>query len=84
LPSGITLWQDTGFIGHNSENISVKMPTKKPRGKQLSDAQKKDNKEISSFRILIEHAIGGIKKCRIVEERFRVKTVCLQENLSNI
>jgi hypothetical protein len=75
LPSGITLWQDTGFIGHNPENISVKMPMKKPKGKQLSDAQKKDNKERSNFRILVEHAIGGVKKCRIVKERFQMSQV---------
>ena len=73
LPSGITLWQDTGFLGHNPKNVTVKMPTKKPKGKQLSDAQKKENKEISSFRILVEHAIGGIKKWRIVKERFRCR-----------
>ena len=73
LPSGITLWQVTGFIGHNPENVSVKMPTKKPKGKQLSEAQKKENNEISSFRILVEHAIGGIKKCRIVKERIRCR-----------
>ena len=73
LPSGITLWQDTGFLGYKPKNVTVKMPTKKPKGKQLSDAQKKENKEISSFRILVEHAIGGIKKCRIVKERFRCR-----------
>jgi hypothetical protein len=71
LPMGVTLWQDTGFLGHKPENVIVKMPAKKPKGKQLSEVQKKENKAISSFRILIEHAIGGIKKCRIVKERFR-------------
>jgi hypothetical protein len=73
LPSGIRLWQDTGFLGHKPENITVKMPTKKPKGKQLSDAQKVGNRRISSFRILVEHAIGGVKKCRIVKERFRCR-----------
>ncbi|MDH6353796.1 hypothetical protein M2132_000113 [Dysgonomonas sp. PH5-45] len=73
LPTGITLWQDTGFIGHKPENVTIKMPTKKPKGKGLSDVQKKENRKISSFRILVEHAIGGIKKCRIVKERFRCR-----------
>jgi len=73
FPSGITLWQDTGFLGHNPKNVIVKMPIKKPKGKELSDAQKKENKEISGFRILVEHAIGGIKKCRIVKDRFRCR-----------
>ena len=29
------------------------------------------NKRISGVRIKVEHAIGGMKKCRIVKERFR-------------
>lgn len=73
LPLGTTLWQDTGFLGHKPENVIIKMPTKKPKGKQLTDIQKDENKRISSFRILVEHAIGGIKKCRIVKERFRCR-----------
>ncbi|MDR1022096.1 MAG: transposase family protein [Prevotellaceae bacterium] len=71
FPAGVTLWQDTGFLGHASKNVTVKMPTKKPKGKELSEAQKKENKGISSFRILVEHAIGGVKRCRIVKDRFR-------------
>ena len=71
FPAGITLWQDTGFLGHYPENVQVKMPVKKPKGKDLTQEQKQANKEISSFRILVEHAIGGVKKCRIVKERFR-------------
>jgi hypothetical protein len=45
------------------------MPTKKPKGKELTEEQKLENKKISSFRILVEHAIGGVKRCRIVKER---------------
>lgn len=65
LPSGTTLWQDTGFIGHKPDNVTINMPTKKPKRKQLSDNQKDENKRISSFRIIVEHAIGGVKKCRM-------------------
>jgi hypothetical protein len=73
FPTGITLWQDTGFLGHTPKNVTVKMPTKKPKGKELSEVQKEENRRISSFRILVEHAIGGVKKCRIVKERFRCR-----------
>lgn len=73
LPNGITLWQDTGFVGHVPENITVKMPAKKPKGKELTDAQKQENRKISSFRILVEHAICGVKKCRIVKDRLRCR-----------
>ena len=73
LPVGITLWQDSGFLGYYPENATVMMPLKKPKGKDLSQEQKDSNKEISSYRILVEHAIGGVKKCRIVKERFRCR-----------
>jgi hypothetical protein len=73
LPTGITLWQDTGFLGHNPENVNIKMPEKKPKGKELTESQKQNNKHISGFRILIEHAIGSVKKCRIVKDRFRCR-----------
>ena len=69
LPQG----QDTGFVGHIPENVTVKMPTKKPKGKELTHVQKQENRKISSFRILVEHVIGGVKKCRIVKERFRCR-----------
>ncbi|MDP4239444.1 MAG: transposase family protein [Bacteroidota bacterium] len=68
---GINLWQDTGFQGHLPENVNVLMPIKKPKGKELSDEQKKENKKISSSRVIVEHAIGGVKRCRIVKDRFR-------------
>ena len=73
LPQGITLWQDTGFLGHTPKDVAIKMPTKKPKGKELSNVQKEENRMISGFRILREHAIGGVKKCRIVKERFRCR-----------
>lgn len=71
LPDGINLWQDTGFQGHFPENVNVIMPTKKPKAKELTDEQKKENKKISSTRVIVEHAIGGVKRCRIVKDRFR-------------
>jgi len=73
LPVGITLWQDSGFLGYDPENATIMMPTRKPKGKDLSEEQKESNKKISSYRILVEHAIGGVKKCRIVKERFRCR-----------
>lgn len=71
LPAGITLWQDGGFLGHKPDNVDIKMPTRKPRGRELNDVQVAENKAISSFRVYVEHAIGRIKIFRIVKERFR-------------
>jgi hypothetical protein len=71
LPHGITLWQDTGFIGHCPDGVKIQMPKKKPKGKELTSEQKQENREISKFRVLVEHAICGAKRCRIVKECLR-------------
>ena len=71
LPKGITLWQDTGFVGHYPGGVIVQMPKKKPKGKELTDGQKQENRKISKFRVLVEHAICGAKRCRIVKDRLR-------------
>jgi hypothetical protein len=71
LPTGINLWQDTGFVGHTPIGINIQMPMKKPKGKELTKDQKEQNREISRFRVLVEHAICGAKRCRIVKERLR-------------
>ena len=33
LPGGITLWQDTGFIGHCPDGVNIQMPMKSPKAK---------------------------------------------------
>jgi hypothetical protein len=71
FPKGITLWQDTGFQGYNPEGVTVNMPKKKPKGKVLTQEQKQTNRAISSTRVIVEHAIGGAKRCRIIKDRFR-------------
>ena len=40
LPGGISLWQDTGFIGHCPDGVTIRMPEKKPKGKELTDELK--------------------------------------------
>jgi hypothetical protein len=47
------------------------MPVHKPRGRDLSQFQKQQNKEISAFRVKVEHAIGRVKILRIVKESYR-------------
>jgi len=71
FPKGINVWQDTGFLGHNPNGVVIRMPRKKPKGKDLTEEQKQENREISRFRVLVEHAICGAKRCRIIKERLR-------------
>jgi hypothetical protein len=70
LPADTTLDLDTDFLGYNPKMQPSKLPTKKPKGKDLLGKQKRENGEISSYRIV--DAIGDIKYCRIVKERFRI------------
>ena len=74
FPKGlaIELLQDTGYQGYTPENITVIMPTKKPKRKELTLEQKDKNKEISSKRVKIEHAIGGVKILRIIKDEIRI------------
>lgn len=60
---------DKGYQG----GVNIKIPQKKPRGKELTELQKEANKEISSERIYVEHAIRLIKIFRAAKERFRMK-----------
>jgi len=76
LPKGTKLYQDTGFQGYRpkGENIEIIMPLKKPRKKELTDEQKKQNQQISSQRVRVEHSIGGAKRIRILKDEIRHNT----------
>ena len=73
VPDKVCLWVDKGFQG--IKNIvppeQVEIPHKKPKGKSLSTEQKQENNVISSFRIVIEHAIGGIKRFGCMAQKYR-------------
>ena len=71
LPRGSKLCQDNGFQGYSLPGVIIIQPTKKPRGKELTPEQKESNRRISSLRIRVEHAIGGVKRYRIVKDQVR-------------
>jgi gluconate kinase len=51
--------------------MSTRISQKKPKGKPLSDDDRMLNRVISTVRIKVEHAIAGVKRCRIVKDIFR-------------
>ncbi len=71
FPKGTHVYQDTGFQGFEPEGIVIFQPKKKPRKDELTDQEKESNRLISSVRVVVEHVIGGIKRCRIVKDVFR-------------
>lgn len=71
LPAGSKLAQDSGFQGFSLDHILILQPKKKPKGTELTDLDKEKNRWISSLRIRVEHAIGGVKRYRIVKDKIR-------------
>jgi hypothetical protein len=71
FPEGSTLFQDAGFQGFTVAGVTIIQPKKKPRGKELTAEDKENNRAISRIRIRVEHAIGGVKRYRIVKDKIR-------------
>jgi len=71
FPEGSELWQDTGYQGYKPEGVTTHQPKKKPRRRELTDEEKEVNRGLSSERIGVEHAIGGVKVFRIAGDVFR-------------
>ena len=46
---------------------------KKPRGRELTAAEKEANRKLAQLRVRVEHAIAGVKRSRIVKDVFRNK-----------
>lgn len=84
FPSDIGLFQDTGFQGYHPEGVTIYQPKKKPKGKELTSEEKAENKIISSIRVLIEHIISGVKRCRIVKDIFRNTTAYFADQVMEI
>jgi hypothetical protein len=54
-----------------NEFVNIRLPHKKPKGKELSDLQKQDNRAFSQERVKCEHAHAGIKRYRAVTDVYR-------------
>lgn len=68
----VHLFQDTGYQGYKPENTIIIQPTKKPKGKELSEEQKQANKKISSRRVAVEHVISVVKILRMIKDEIRI------------
>jgi DDE superfamily endonuclease/Helix-turn-helix of DDE superfamily endonuclease len=72
FPPDTYLWTDLGFVGYENNAVNLIIPHKKPKNAELTQAQKDDNQMIASYRIRNEHAIGGMKRCRIMKDVIRI------------
>ena len=72
LPCGSCRYQDLGFQGFTLDGITIIQPKKKPRNGELTPLEKAHHRQISAIRIRIEHAIGGVKRYRIVKDKIHL------------
>jgi len=73
IKAKIILLQDTGYQGFAPLGVTTKQPFKKPIGIELTEEQKNWNTALSRIRVMIEHAIGSIKRYRIVKDECRLR-----------
>lgn len=75
VPTNILLRMDLGFKGYHAQfpDHNISMPERKPRIKELSRTKVRQNARKSRMRVLVEHAIGGVKRFRITTDVFRNK-----------
>ena len=83
---------DLGYLGIKSDcrGEQIDIPTRKPRksqknpNPQLSAEQKAANTALSRVRIVIEHAIGGMKRYNIVVYTFRNRIEHFEDDVIGI
>jgi len=83
IPEDVKCLVDLGFLGIPKENpkLTIIIPKKKPKGGQLSDKDKENNREKAKERVIVEHAIAGIKRLRSVTDLFRNKKENMDDKL---
>jgi hypothetical protein len=84
LPAGSRLLQDLGFLAFTLDHVEIIMPTKKPRGRALTRAQKAANRRIARRRVRIEPVNSRIKRCRIVRDTNRLRKVGVRDLVMEI
>jgi hypothetical protein len=72
LPAGSALLQDLGFLAFTLPQVEILMPTKQPRGAELTLEQQLANEALHQRRLRIEHVNSSVKRCRIVKDRIRL------------
>ena len=72
LPARSRLLQDLGFLVFPLPQVAILMPTKKPRGQELTREQQWANQALHQRRLRIEHVNSSVKRCRVVKDRSRL------------
>ncbi len=64
--------QDLGFLAFTLPHVEILMPTKTPRGQELTLAQQLAHQALHHRRLRIEPVNRSVKRCRVVKDRIRL------------
>ncbi|WP_293066669.1 transposase family protein [Okeania sp. SIO2B3] len=71
IPVKIPIEVDSGFQGIQHQYKNIRIPHKKPKGRQLNQQQKTENRTLSQSRVLCENAFAGVKCYGAVNHIYR-------------
>lgn len=84
IPESITVWADTGFQGAAKQHPNAMIPRKAHKDHPLTFQEKQENKTIAGLRVVVEHAIGGIKRFRSVADIYRNKKAFMEDRFLRV
>lgn len=84
MPESVALWVDTGFQGVLKQHTNTLIPKKGTKKKPLTHNEKEENRVISSFRVVVEHAIAGIKRFKAYADIWRNKIAGFDDQVMRI
>lgn len=73
IPDDVGVWADSGFQGIQAMHPHTLVAKRGRKNHPLTQSEKRENRVISSFRIVVEHAIGGMKRYRVMTDTLRNK-----------
>ncbi len=80
---------DLGYQGIQTDyqGEGIRLPHKKPRKSKkkpnphLSSEQKQENRALAKSRVFVEHAIGGIKRFRVLVTPYRNRKADFEDDI---
>ncbi|OGY79040.1 MAG: hypothetical protein A3B74_04115 [Candidatus Kerfeldbacteria bacterium RIFCSPHIGHO2_02_FULL_42_14] len=84
IPESITVWVDTGFQGIRKQHTNTMIPKKATKGHPLTYQEKQENKTISGLRVVVEHAIGGIRRFRSIADIYRNRKAFMEDRFLRV
>ena len=84
VPAGSRWLQDLGCLAFTLSQVEIMMPTRQPRGRQRTPAQKAANRRIARRRVHVEHVNSRVKRCRIVHDTSRLRKAGVRDRVMEV